>query len=790
MKKIYPLLLLFLPSLVLAQSPVQTLRGTVTDADNGAPLSSANLVLSWDASSLLSREGGSISTATDESGHFSWSKIAVGRYRLQVSYVGYETVTIAEVLIEAGKEAVQNVQLRERSEALHEVVVKAQARNSTDIQSLSAYTMTVEEQFRFPATFYDPGRLAMSYPGVAGVNDGTNIICVRGNAPGAVKWRLEGVEIVNPNHTANAGTFSDRPTQAGGGVNILSAQLLGTSNFLTGAFPVEFGNALGGIFDMQLRPGNNREQEFTVQAGLIGIDLAAEGPLRKRSTADKLQETPSYLVNYRYSFTGLLSALGADFGDEATAFQDLSFHVALPSQKTGRFSVFGLGGKSSNVFTSPEDTTSIREDKQRFNIDFKSKMGAVGLTHLLPLGKNSVLRSVVAVSALDHERKADLVWRVPAPVRWAEDGQTESRTALSSVFSTKINARNRFRMGLQASQESLDLRSFFNMTAFSAKVNGLLLQPFADWQTQISPKLNLTLGLRLSYFTGGSDEVVPEPRMVFSYSPDARRRWSLAYNLLSQLQYPELYAAENQGGRVSGFIKSHHLVAGFRQIWNKSLIFNVEIYYQHLFDVLISDDPALPVSTLNLIENFQLSGYKLIDEGKGRNHGLDLSLQKFILEKYYFIIASSFYRSLYTGTDGVERSSRFDGRYMLNLTGGREFFKIKAEKTLIRGLNAHFFWSGGFRVSPVDVQQSMNQGRTVYDELQPFSQKLEDYFRLDLRFYLKWNKTGRNSTLSIDIQNITNRKNIQYYYYDSLKAEVVSKTQLGLIPILSWRVEF
>jgi hypothetical protein len=668
--------------------------------------------------------------------------------------------------------------------------------------------MTVEEQFRFPATFFDPARVAMSFPGVAGENDGTNIISVRGNSPNALKWRLEGVEIVNPNHTANAGTFSDRPTQAAGGVNILSAQLLSTSSFLTGAFPAGYGNSLGGILDMRLRKGNAHDREFTIQAGLIGVEVAVEGPFgggleRSRSPeASSTGEKASFLANYRYSFTGLLTALGADFGDEETAFQDVSFHVSLPSKKAGDFSVFGLYGNSSTVFGPPQDSALITEEKERFDIDFQSFMWAVGATHQLPVGKNAIWKTALAISALQHERTADLVEKQVQPLPWERDVLEESKMAFSSIFSQKINKHSRWDLGLQASYEDALFNSFFSTASAvfrdSGNVDGWLLQPFLDGHFSLLPKLNLTLGLHFSHFSFSKNSYSWEPRAALVFSPNNGQRISLAYGLHSQMQMPQLYAYE----AGLGFTKSHHLVAGFRQVLHNSLVFNGEIYFQSLFDVPVSMPPGSAFSALNLtdfslayLSNSSDALMPLAQAGKGRNYGLDLSLQKFFSGRYYFLFSTSLYRSEFADADGQWHSTRFDGRYIFNLTGGREFVKQKTtkkglEKVVVKGLNARAVWYGGFRETPIDLAASEALGRTVYLADGIFSQKQEDYYRIDLRLYIKWDVTGRNSTLSLDLQNVTSHKNAQYSYYDTVQDKVLVKRQLGLIPILSWRIEF
>ncbi|MCO6480690.1 MAG: carboxypeptidase-like regulatory domain-containing protein, partial [Phaeodactylibacter sp.] len=333
--------LVFLLSIPLAlhtQAPTQTIRGAITDADSRQPLPGATVL-------LRELDKGAVA---DSSGHYRLEEVPVGRYQLEARHVGYDGRLLAEVLVESGKETILNIELQERVLGLEAVEVRASRSDIRVAHPLSVQTITVEETRRFPATFYDPARLATAFAGVVNDNDQANGLVIRGNSPNSLIWRLEGVDIVNPNHTPNAGTFSDRTTQNGGGVNILSAQMLGTSHFFTGAFPAGYGNVLSGVLDMRLRAGNDEQHEQVIQAGLIGIDLAAEGPLSRQSGA-------SYLANYRYSTVGLITSLGVDFGDEQINFQDLSFNFTFPTQNGGEFTLFGLGGLSENLFEAERD---------------------------------------------------------------------------------------------------------------------------------------------------------------------------------------------------------------------------------------------------------------------------------------------------------------------------------------------------------------------------------------------------------------------------------------------------
>lgn len=774
-------------AVLLAQTPGQTLRGTVTDADTGEPLVGASV--------LLLKTNPPFGTNTTISGTYVFEKIPVGRHQLQVSYLGYEALTVAEVLVESGRETVLNVQLRERADSLKTIVVKAPGNSPAN--SIGSQSLTIEEQFRFPGTNFDPARLAMAYPGVAGNNDGTNVVSVRGNSPNALQWRLEGVEIVNPNHTANAGTFGDRATGAGGGVNILSAQLLGTSSLHMGAFPAQYGNALGGVMDMYLRPGNDQHHELIAQAGFIGIEAAVEGPISVGSGQQAVgsRAQPSFLANYRYSFTGLLTGMGVDFGDEETAFQDLAFHVSLPSKNGGKFTLFGLGGKSSTLYKSPTDTATI--DKERFNIDFRSQMGALGMTHVLPVGKSGVLRTVAVGSALEHDRTADLL---ATGERWEDDNLRQQKLSFSSIFSQKINVSHRWRLGVEAAFSDDSFHALYENSTVNFEnggdATGWIVQPFMEWHASFGKKTTVVAGMHASVFTILKNEVLPEPRISINYDL-GKSRLSLAYGLHSQNLPTQLNALTYNSEQPSAS-RAHHLAAGYQLNLAESVVLKAETYYQSLFKVPVYYGGPHPVSTLNFIDfsqSYFTSGQPFYPDefesnGEGRNYGLDLSLQKYLTDRYFFLLAGSVYRSQYAGADGEWRSTRFDGGHTLNLTAGREVAKQKHGKTIINGISGRVAWLGGFRDTPIDVTASAEAGYTVYEQQAAFSQKLDDYFRVDLRLYRKWNRTKRNSMLSLDIQNAINRENAQYYYFDTVQGKVLLKKQLGLIPILTWRGEF
>ncbi|MFN3851410.1 MAG: TonB-dependent receptor [Spirosomataceae bacterium] len=752
------LLLILLSSGVLFAQNTQTIRGKVSDIDSEKLLGGASI-------SLVNT---SLGTKSNENGEFIIEKVPVGRYQLQVTFVGYQTQKITELILESGKEMILDIKLKETSKELSEATVKAASNNISGALT-SIQNITMEQVMRYPATFLDPARLATAFAGVANDNDQANGMVIRGNSPNGVQWRLEGVEIVNPNHLSNAGTFNDRATQNAGGVNILSAQLLGNMNFLTGAFPAEYGNATAGVMDMRLRKGNDQKHEFTAQAGIIGVDLATEGPLSKRSKA-------SYLVNYRYSFTGLLSMMGIKFGDEDIRFQDLSFNLNFPTKGAGTFTIFGMGGVSSNVFNAKVD--SLKEfEKDLQDITFENRMGAIGLTHNVKIGDNGNWYTSFALSSHESFRQSLINNRIND-----EDSIDDRKTAFYTAFTYRINPILRIKSGIYIDKSAQSVNPSIvaagsNLRKYDADVFGI--HPFANLNIAASPKLSFNAGLYLANYLQLYTTTSAEPRLSAQYKIGNRSSINLAYGLHSQMVL----------GTTNNLIKSHHLVLGNQINFKNNSYFKTELYYQSLF--------RIPIKSLTSSESLGYS-YSLINlsngpipmmlspNGTGENYGVELTYQQYITNGFYSLVNLSLYNSTYVAADGKKRDTRFNGNHIFNATIGKEWAKTRGR---FWGINARINWLGGFRETPIDEAASARANTTIYDESKAWTVKQKDYFRPDVRVYFKKSKTKYSRMFSIDIQNVANYQNESFSYYDTFQKKVIRKYQLGMIPLINYRWE-
>lgn len=777
------LLLLSFAHSLHAQTLTQTIRGVIVDKNIQTPLVGATIMVV--GSNPIK------GTITDAEGSFQLTQVPIGRQTIKITSMGYKEMLMSNVVVNAGKELIINVGLEEDITQLSEVTVKPTVEKDkplNDMATVSARTFSVEETQRYAAAINDPARMVTAYAGVIAAADGGNNIVIRGNAPNGLLWRMEGIDIPNPNHFSSLGA-------AGGGVSILSAQVLTNSDFMTGAFPAEYGNALSGVFDLKLRKGNNQKREYTVQAGLLGLDVAAEGPFSKNYKG-------SYLINYRYSTLELLSKIGLPVGDFAQRFQDISYNISLPTAKFGKFTLFGFGGLSSTIGEPKADSTLWKtEGDKRYDEKFRSNTGAWGATHAINLNKKAFLKTVVLYSAYENgfqqKRYTNDYFLEP---RYDESYRLR-KLGVSSTLNYKLNARLALRAGAIWSHQSYDLfRESWNgdrkkMERFLSS-NGQTgtLQAFAQLNYKLSEKLTANLGVHsLALLLNNSRSVEPRGSLKWELAPG--QSLAFGYGIHSQMHPLALYFYSNQLSDAgvnypninTDFTKAQHFVLAYDRLLNEHTRLKIETYYQSLYAVPVSADGQNAFSLLNVTDGFVLR--RLANTGKGRNYGAELTLERFLHNNFYYILSGSVFTSEYTGSDNVWRSTRFDGGGAGNFLVGKEWLMGRSKNNVL-GINLKTTCVGGFRATPIDLAASRRRGETVLVESQTNSQRLDAYFRSDIRVSWKRNRTGFTSTLSLDVQNVTNRENIYSQYYDSNLDEIRTAYQLPLIPVLNYRIEF
>ena len=794
MKKLVSILTLLLPILSFTQSG--QLKGLVIDKQSEQPLEGATI-------ELLNADNAT-GVITDFDGYFTLDNVPLGRQTIRVSFIGFESTTIPNIVITSGKAAFVTIQLQESFNQLDEIVLTNNANKDEALNKLakvSARQFGLEEVTRFSGGRSDVGRLAANFAGVAAPDDSRNDIVVRGNSPTGLLWRLEGVPIPSPNHYSTLGT-------TGGPVSALNPNLLKNSDFITSAFPSEYGNAIGGVFDLGFRKGNADDYEYTLQTGIFtGVEAMAEGPLGTNKG--------SFLIAARYSLVGLLG-VGAGGTAATPNYNDISFNIDFGKVNKGTLSAFGIIGNSDIEFLGDdidEDDLFAAEDENTF---VESKFGVLGFKYNLSLNNNSYLRTIVSGSFFGNEFSADRFINKDTDqertLRFTESDNSEVRLTVSTLYNTKINSRLILRTGLLV--ENFNIQNLLldrneqpdnnndgdpDLTRFrDISENMALYQPFIHAQYRLTETITLNAGLH-SQYSGLNKQFALGPRAAFSYNFLPNHSINLGYGLHYQnVPLPLLFLNENVNGslvqtnRNLDFVESSHYVLGYDVKLGNSWRGKVEVYRQDIEKAAVE---SFPSSYSSLTEGadfvFQNDKVSLVNNGTGFNQGFEITLEKFFNQGYYGLLTASFFESKYTGSDGIERNTPFNNGYVVNFLAGKEF-ELGASGRNILFVDTRVTTSGGRYFTPVDLMASQQARFEIRQEELAFSEQYDDYFRWDVKFGLKLNSKRKKQShqFYFDLQNVTARENIFVERYNRLTNEVNQVNQIGFFPDFGYKFQF
>jgi len=757
----------------------QTIRGEIKDDDTQLPLIGVHVkVLKGDTL---------FGAVTDLDGRFTVNDVPIGRVSVHVSFLGYEPVIYQGLFLTASKQLVLNVRMIESVEQLKAVTIEGNKREAVAINEmavLSARSFTVEETGRYAGSFGDPARAVSGFAGVVGSTDGNNDIIVRGNSPRHIHWRIEGHEAPNPNHFATEGA-------TGGPISLLNANMLANSDFFSGAFPSSYGNALSGVFDVNLRRGNNEKRESAIGFSALGLEANSEGPINK-------EKGSSYNVNYRYSSLALLTDVGiVDFGG-VPKYQDGAFKLHFPTKKAGVFSFYGIGGISGIDEVDRDSNDVIQSNGHAYN-----KLGVLGATHVISIGKNGYIKSGIAISSTLEEWEYEE--RVANTMR-IEDVERFNNNYLRSYvsYNHKFSAKHKLSTRITHSEALYD----YNSNWYSEVTNQLesvtkekgqsnYTQANATWKYRPNEKWTFIPGIHFMHFAY-TGEVVTEPRLAVKYNVTKRQNFSLAGGMHSRMEPLITYFSETF---VPGSIvryrpntklqmnKAIHAVAGYGIHLASGWHVKTEAYFQYLYDIPKGVGLDNNFSTLN---SFGYAGNtKLINEGLGRNYGLELTLDKPLTNGFYLLATASLYQSEFSNDSGTTwQQTRFNGNYVFNVMAGKEWMVGKKKgKTNVVGVNLTSSVIGGMRYRDIDLAASRSAGTTVYYS-DFFDAKSDDLLKQNLSAYYRFNRKKTSHEFKIDVQNILNHTPAVAVYYDPQTDNIESYEGLGLLPNIVYTMRF
>lgn len=779
----------------------QTIRGQVIDEESKLPLIGVTV--------MIEDSSPPIGATTNIDGNFRIEKVPVGRVNLQLSYIGYEQKIIPNIVVNSAKEVVLNLTLHEYATKMDEVTVVAQMDKGSPINDMAlvdARSISPEESNRYAGPFNDPTRILSNYAGIATTQDGSNDIIVRGNSPKYVQWRLEGVQITNPNHFANQSGIGT------GGISALNNNLLATSDFYTSAFPAEYGDVLSGVYDIKLRSGNNERFEGVLGVGIMGTDITLEGPLKKGYAG-------SYLVNYRYSTISLMSNLGLVDRSGATNFQDGAFKIMLPSDKLGTFSIFGLGGFSGfdlenisgiDAVLSPGfsgQLSSLSKDHST-----RSYLFNTGINHSIYLSKKSYLNTSVIYSTDGINDNVQARYIPPAqaeesPYQYFDGDVSKSTYRGAMTFNYKFNNRHKLQTGFKYAYFSYDY--FQQLQKDTVSAPRLLadfdeqmstLRNFISWKFQAFSNVTFIAGIHQMNDFYNKNRTL-EPRFAMDWRLTPNIDLTLGYGKHSTMESAHNYFAKvpNENGiltepnRNLGLLKADHYTLAIEKRFRSDLKAKLGIYYQWLYDLPVAKDSGY-YATIN--ERIDYEYVNLVNEGEGKNYGVELTIEKFFNNSYYFLVNMSLFQSKYKTLENKWRNTQYNSEYIANILAGKEFLNLGRKGNQALTINLKVFVGGGRKIIPLrrndQGQLNVDPANDQYwDYDKAYESSLDDLYQIDLSMSYKWNRPKTTHEFYLNISDITGAKGrVSEYYDDSEPGNIGYITQVGLFPNLMYKVYF
>jgi hypothetical protein len=761
-----------------SNAPTQTVRGVITDRSSGQPLSYVTV-------GILNKPG--LATTTNNEGEFEINKVPVGRYDIQATSIGFDPSIYREVPVTSAKEVYLEIQMKENVRELAEVTVRPQVNKEQSLNKMAttgARMLSVEEAGRYAGGFDDPARLVSSFAGVAsGV--ASNGISVHGNAPQLLQWRLEGVEIPNPNH------FADISVLGGGVLSSLSSHVLGNSDFFTGSLPAEYNNAVSGVFDMNLRNGNNQRNENTIQVGIMGIDVASEGPL---STKHK----SSYLFNYRYSTTGLLSKVGMDLTGTLD-YQDLNFKFNFPTRKAGIFSVWGTSLIDKAKPDFDEDPAEWKYGSDRLGSNAKQYVAAGGLTHKYYFNNGALLKSAMAATCYMNKIHEESHNTELTASPYSNMKMQNTNLVFTSMYSRKFNSRLTNQTGITYTKMfydmNLDLAPVEEaplQNISRGKGNTDLISVYNSSSVDVSPNVSLNMGLNSRILTLNNHRTL-EPRAGIKWQMNNKSSLAFAYGLHSRMETTDVYFVKTKAtgdewvNKDLDFTKAHHLMLTFQYKLSEDMNLKIEPYFQRLYDVPVVADSSYSILNRGV---FYVED-ALVNKGKGQNSGIDVTLERYLKKGLYYMITASLFDSRYSGGDGVWHSTKFNRRYIMNGLIGKEWMMGRNKQNMLSA-NLKLTVQGGNRYSPIDEEATLAHPfkEVQYDETKAYSEQLSPMFIANATVSYKMNRIRTAHEFAVKMLNVTGCE--EYYGHDyNIQTHVIEphygKTSLFNI---SYKLEF
>ncbi|TKJ42551.1 hypothetical protein CEE37_02355 [candidate division LCP-89 bacterium B3_LCP] len=742
------------------QQPCGTINGRIIDTNTKMPLAGANVVLA----------NTQLGACSDLDGNFTLDFIPVGNYSMQCSYLGYEPIIIADVIVKSGRITVVEIELQASAIKMDVVTVKPNYFSKEKSQPTSVTNLSYEEIRRTAGAVGDVSRIIMALPSVAKVNDTRNSLVVRGGSPTENGYFVDNIAIPNINHFPLQGASS-------GATSLLNVDFIKDVRFYTGGFSAAYGDRLSSIMDISFREGNSQEFDGQLDLSLMGVGAIMEGPLGRGNT---------WLFSARRSYLDLIINSEDVEASTIPEYSDLQGKIVLDLSDKHQLTFLDVLGVDKSVI---EKERSLDNEENVYG-DGIWETNTAGLNWRYLWGGKGYSNTSLSHSFINWE---DQWLETISDSLLTENRSTEQKISLRNTNHLNLNRINSIDFGVELQLIDNQYDDFYaaytdplgNPTPemhVDDAITSTKAGAFLSYTWKPFLRLTTIYGVRADYFDYNENLQV-SPRFQFSYQLRANTTLNGAYGQFYQFLPLTLMSQQAEFKELSDPM-AHHYILGISHLLTENTRLTLEGYAKEYRNIPL--DPAQP-SLFIIDESNNQNGFasheQLVDNGVAYTRGIELMVQKKLADKIYGLISGSYFRSRYRDFNGLWRDRIYDNRYMCTAEGGYKP-NNKWEFSL------RWVYAGGAPYTPFDITASENANRGIYDSDRINAERLPDYHNLNLRCDRRFNFKASNLILYLSMWNVYGRDNIASYYWNELSNKQDTFKQWGTLAAFGLEFEF
>ena len=731
-------LLFVLPTLIFSQID-GTINGYIYDSKSQLPLLGANVII----------EGADKGAISDENGFFEISKIKPQSYNLSVSYIGYQSKKIFNIIIKSKGNQTLEIYLIESAQELEEIILFESPFKKSKETPLSINTFSRVEIESYPGADNDVTKVVQSMPGLSpSVGGFRNDIIIRGGAPNETVYYLDEIEIPNINHFSTQGS-------AGGPQGMINISFIDEVTLSTSAFGVEYDNPLSGVLQFNQKNGNPKELSGNFRFGASDSAITIEGPLSKEEN-----NKTTFIFSARKSYLQFLFKLiGLPIRPDYWDFQGKINHKI---DDYNSLNIIGLGAIDDFSVEAPDDfdftqqsfleqVPIIKQNSTTIGASWVRKFKETKGQFVLALSTNKLKNIFSRYS--DNENLEGLYFKNDS-----HEWETKIRAKTTSYFNDwKITWGG----NIQYSDYFNNTSDFYNQIDYLTKINFYKYGFFGSVSKSfIDSKLDVSIGVRTdedSFSTGSKliDNLSPRISSSYSISKDRRLKWNSSIGTYFKIPTYTVLGFKNLTrefiNRSAKYTKSSHYVTGFDYSIGNAAKVSIEGFVKRYANFPISLIDG--VSLANKGADFEVLGNEaVLTTGEGRTKGIEFLFQQKLTRNFYGIFSYTFFKSEFTDINGNYLPSVWDSKHLSSFSGG---YKLKRNWEI----SSRWRFAGKTPYVPYDLEASLNNyPNMILDYSQLGNVKLGNFSQLDIRFDKKWNKENVSINFFLEILNLLAQK--------------------------------